>query len=47
MFTEGIMGNAMGERLSNSPVSQSLYRAKVTAKRPPEDLLHVSESNLV
>jgi len=42
MFTGEIVGYAMGERLSKNLISQSLYRA-VTAKRPPEGLLHHSD----
>jgi transposase InsO family protein len=42
MFTGEIVGYAMGERLSKNLVSQSFYRA-VTAKRPPEGLLHHSD----
>jgi len=42
MFTGEIVGYAMGEHLSKNLISQSLYRA-VTAKRPPEGLLHHSD----
>jgi transposase InsO family protein len=41
-FTGEIVGYAMGERLSKNLISQSLYRA-VTAKHPPEGLLHHSD----
>ena len=39
LFTNEIVGYAMGERLSRNLVSQSLFRA-VTAKRPAKGLLH-------
>jgi len=42
LFTNEIVGYAMGERLSRNLVSQSLFRA-VTAKRPAKGLLHHSD----
>jgi transposase InsO family protein len=42
LFTGEIVGYAMGERLTRSLVSESLYRA-VAAKRPAIGLLHHSD----
>ncbi len=42
LFTSNIVGYAMGERLSRSLVSQSLFRA-VAAKRPAKGLIHHSD----
>tara|TARA_B100000315_G_scaffold54348_1_gene48597 strand:- start:49 stop:909 length:861 start_codon:yes stop_codon:yes gene_type:complete len=42
LFTGNIVGYAMGERLSRTLVSQSLFRA-VTAKRPAGGLIHHSD----
>lgn len=42
LFTGEIVGYAMGERLTKSLVSQSLFRA-VAAKRPAKGLIHHSD----
>jgi len=42
LFTGNIVGYAMGERLTRSLVSQSLFKA-VTAKRPAKGLIHHSD----
>jgi transposase InsO family protein len=42
LFTGSIVGYAMGERLTTSLVSQSLFRA-VAAKRPDKGLIHHSD----
>jgi transposase InsO family protein len=42
LFNGEIVGYAMGERLTKSLVSQSLFRA-VAAKRPAKDLIHHSD----
>jgi putative transposase len=42
LFTSNIVGYAMGERLTKSLVSQSLFRA-VAGKRPAKGLIHHSD----
>ncbi len=42
LFTGNIVGYAMGERLTRSLVSQSLFKA-VAAKRPAKELIHHSD----
>jgi putative transposase len=42
IFTGNIVGYAMGERLTRSLISQSLFRA-LAAKRPSEGLIHHSD----
>ena len=42
LFSGNIVGYAMGERLTRSLVSQSLFQA-IVAKRPPQGLIHHSD----